>query len=81
MPRHDEIFEVSETETLLPLSVLVSRLEKHRDEMLAEVKRTPWWNLRRKWIARGSASAYEYELRVALELGGKHNLARMGIPT
>lgn len=63
-----EKFEAQDT--VLPVSSIVSRLEKHRDEMLRQIKLQPWWNLKRRWILGGAAAAYQYEINAVLEVGG-----------
>lgn len=54
----------------LPVSLIVSRLERHRDEMLRELAATPWWRWRRRLILKGGAGAYSYEIEQVLEISG-----------
>lgn len=54
----------------IPVSVIISRLEKHRDELLAQVSATPRWRWRRRLILQGAASAYSYEIEQTLGITG-----------
>lgn len=64
-------------ETVVPISSLISRLEKHRDEMQRQVNLQPWWNLKRRWIFGGATAAYQYEIDALLELGGATVMHRL----
>lgn len=54
----------------IPVSVIVSRLEKHRDEMRRAISLTPWWQWRRRLILKGVLAAYCYELEQTLGITG-----------
>jgi hypothetical protein len=64
-------------ETMIPLSVLASRFEKHRDEMRRELRLVPWWRWRRRRYLEAAAGVYEYELNELLRLGGGVVMARL----
>lgn len=52
----------------IPVSVIVSRLEKHRDEIMREIDRTPWWRRRRLAMLWGAWGAYAYEIEQVTEI-------------
>lgn len=52
----------------IPVSVIVSRLEKHRDEIMREIDRTPWWRRKRLAMLWGAWGAYAYEIEQVTEI-------------
>lgn len=59
------------TETVdphIPLSLLISRLEKHRDEMLKTRAELPAWAWKRRAQLTGAVTAYQCEINAALQL-------------
>lgn len=56
---------------LIPVSVLHSRLEKHREELKAERDALPFWQWRRRIKLDGAIGAYAYEIEQLLEHSSK----------
>lgn len=55
---------------LIPVSLIISRLEKHRDEMQSKALETRWWQWRRRTLLLGAAGAYSYEIEQILGITG-----------
>jgi hypothetical protein len=68
MPRFE--VECDETETLIPLSMLIERLEKHRDKLQLMKNSLRWYEFRARIHISGGIRAYEQEIKCALEFGG-----------
>ena len=47
---------------VLPVSVILSRLEKHRDEIAKSRAATPRWRFIRRQRLLGAQAAYAYEI-------------------
>lgn len=66
---------MSESETLLcvdpvvPISKVISRMEKHYDELVDASARTSWWQFKRRWVFAGACAAYRNEINALLSLG------------
>lgn len=52
---------------LIPVSVILSRLEKHRDEIERSREKTPRWRFIRRQRLLGAQTAYAYEIEQLLE--------------
>lgn len=52
----------------VPVSVLLSRLEKHRDEIDAAYQKTGWWQIVKRQRLKGAKAAYDYEIEQLLEI-------------
>ena len=52
---------------VLPVSVILSRLEKHRDEIAKSREATPRWRFIRRQRLLGAQAAYAYEIEQLLE--------------
>ena len=54
----------------IPVSLIVSRLEKHRDEIMRTIEATPWWRRRRLAMLWGAWGAYAYEIEQVTGITG-----------
>ena len=61
----------------IPAHILLSRFEKHREEILQKLLETPRWNLRRRWALAGAAGAYANEIDQLL----RHHASWSGLST
>lgn len=52
----------------MPVSVVLSRLEKHLEEMRRRMADTPRWRWRRRLILSGACAAYRYEIDELLRI-------------
>lgn len=52
---------------VLPVSLILSRLEKHRDEIAKSREATPLWRFVRRQRLLGAEAAYTYEIEQLLE--------------
>jgi len=52
---------------VLPVSVILSRLEKHRDEIEKSRETTPRWRFIQRQRLLGAQAAYAYEIEQLLE--------------
>ena len=52
---------------VLPVSLILSRLEKHRDEIAKSREATPRWRFVRRQRLLGAEAAYTYEIEQLLE--------------
>ena len=52
----------------IPVSVILSRLEKHRDEVSQAYEKTSGWRILRRQRLRGAKAAYQYEIEQLLEI-------------
>jgi hypothetical protein len=68
---------MNENDPVIPLSLMVSRFEKHRDYYLGKLKRTPWWAWKRRQAFAASAAVYEFEIEHAMRFGGAVVLKRL----
>lgn len=65
---------MAESETLLcvdpvvPIARIISRMEKHYDELRLAASLTPWWQFKRRWIYYGACAAYQNEMNALLSL-------------
>ena len=53
---------------LIPVSVILSRLEKHRDEITRALEATPRWRIIRRQRLLGAKASYQYEIEQLLEI-------------
>jgi hypothetical protein len=53
---------------VVPVSVLISRWEKHRDSTREALAKIPWYRPRRRLMLAAAAAVYEYEINTLLEL-------------
>jgi len=53
---------------VVPVSVILSRLENHRDEIGRTYARTPHWRFIRRQRLLGAQAAYAYEIEQLLEI-------------
>ena len=56
---------------VIPVSVLVSRLEGHRKELRDHLASLPWWRFQARQRLLGAIATYQVEIDAVLELGGK----------
>jgi hypothetical protein len=52
----------------IPASFILSRLEKHLEDMRRELADTPRWRWRRRLILAGGCAAYRYEIEELLRI-------------
>ncbi len=53
---------------VIPVSVILTRLENHRDEIARTHARTPRWRFVRRQRLLGAQAAYAYEIEQLLEI-------------
>jgi len=53
---------------LIPVSVILGRLEKHLAQMRIELADTPGWRVKRRLVLAGACSAYQYEIEELLRV-------------
>ncbi len=53
---------------VVPSSLILSRLEKHLEQLRRDLDQTPWWRMRRRLILMGGCAAYRYEIEELLRM-------------
>lgn len=61
----------------VPLSVLLSRIDKHIEAVREARAQLRWWEVGKRLILRGALSAYQLERDAALQLGGAYAIGRL----
>lgn len=57
--------------SVVPVNIIIERLEFLREELRQEQRRTSYWNFKRQWILSGGIAAYTHEIEQILEITSK----------
>lgn len=55
---------------LVPISLMISRMEKHQAEFREIVAKLPWWRFKRRAMACMAIAVYDQEIDALLALAG-----------
>ncbi len=58
-------------EPMIPLSVLVSRFEKHQEQFREHYQNLKWYQWKKKAMIAGMVCIYDHEISMALDLASK----------
>ena len=61
---------IETVDPLVPISVMVSRMEKHQAEFRVVLARLPWWHFKRRAMASMAIAVYDQEIDALLALAG-----------